>query len=250
MQKYNSYKPTNIEWLGDVPSHWKVDTLKNHCDIFASNVDKKTEEGEIEVSLCNYVDVYKNNVINTSIDFMKATATEAEIEKFTLQLNDIIVTKDSETPDDIAVPSIVKEPFKNFLCGYHLSIIRCIRQIEPDFLIWALRDLSIATQFHREAVGITRYGLASKHFKNGIIAFPDKREQMIIANFLNDATSKIDSLISYKVTPENKSNGQTDNFYSKLNGAKSIFEKQIVCLQQYRKSLIHECITGKRKVTE
>ena len=57
MQKYNTYKPSNVEWLGDVPAHWKVDKLKNYCDIFASNVDKKTNTDEIEVLLCNYVDV-------------------------------------------------------------------------------------------------------------------------------------------------------------------------------------------------
>lgn len=218
MQQYSTYKPSNVEWLGDVPTNWKVDKLKNYCDIFASNVDKKIEEGEIEVSLCNYVDVYKNEKIDRSIDFMIASATQAEIEKFTLQLNDIILTKDSETPDDIAVPAIVKEVFKNFLCGYHLSIIRCQKKIEPDFLIWALRDLHIATQFHREAVGITRFGLASKHFKNGIFAIPSRAEQTAIAAFLDQATANIDKVIATK-------------------------QKQLEKLEQYKQSKIHECVT-------
>lgn len=218
MKQYSTYKPSNVEWLGDVPSHWKVDKLKNYCDIFASNVDKKIEEGEIEVSLCNYVDVYKNEKIDRSIDFMIASATQAEIEKFTLQLNDIILTKDSETPDDIAVPAIVKEVFENFLCGYHLSIIRCQKKIEPDFLIWALRDLHIATQFHREAVGITRFGLASKHFKNGIFAIPSRAEQTAIAAYLDQATANIDKVIATK-------------------------QKQLEKLEQYKQSKIHECVT-------
>ena len=218
MQKYSTYKPSNVEWLGDVPTNWKVDKLKNYCDIFASNVDKKIEEGEIEVSLCNYVDVYKNEKIDRSIDFMIASATQAEIEKFTLQLNDIILTKDSETPDDIAVPAIVKEVFENFLCGYHLSIIRCKKKIEPDFLIWALRDLHIATQFHREAVGITRFGLASKHFKNGIFAIPSRAEQTAIAAYLDQATANIDKVIATK-------------------------QKQLEKLEQYKQSKIHECVT-------
>lgn len=218
MQKYSTYKPTNVEWLGDVPRHWKVDKLKNYCEIFASGVDKKIEEGEIEVSLCNYVDVYKNQIIDKSIQFMTATATQGEIEKFSLQLNDIIVTKDSETPDDIAVPAIVKEVFQNFLCGYHLSIIRSVRKIEPDFLIWVLRDLNIATQFHREAIGITRYGLASKHFKNGIITFPIKAEQTLIAEFLDQATANIDKVIATK-------------------------QQQLEQLEQWRKSKIHECVS-------
>ena len=218
MQMYNTYKPSNVEWLGDVPSHWKVDKLKNYCDIFASNVDKKIEDGEIEVSLCNYVDVYKNEKIDKSIDFMIASATKAEIEKFTLQLNDIILTKDSETPDDIAVPAIVKEVFENFLCGYHLSIIRCLKKLEADFLIWALRDLHIATQFHREAVGITRFGLASKHFKNGIFAIPSRTEQTAIAAYLDKATANIDKVIATK-------------------------QKQLEKLEQYKQSKIHECVT-------
>src|ERR1035437_1512318 len=29
MQKYSTYKPTNVEWLWDVPSHWKVTRLIN-----------------------------------------------------------------------------------------------------------------------------------------------------------------------------------------------------------------------------
>lgn len=217
-RQYASYKPSHVEWLGDVPSHWKVDKLKNYCDIFASNVDKKIEEGEIEVSLCNYVDVYKNEKIDKSIDFMIASATQAEIEKFTLQLNDIILTKDSETPDDIAVPAIVKEVFEYFLCGYHLSIIRCLKKLEPDFLIWALRDLHIATQFHREAVGITRFGLASKHFKNGIFAIPSRVEQTAIAVYLDQATANIDQVIATK-------------------------QKQLEKLEQYKQSKIHECVT-------
>lgn len=218
VNRYQQYKESGIEWLEEIPSTWKVDKLKNYCDIFASNVDKKSDEGEAEVKLCNYVDVYKNEVINRSIEFMVATATRSEIDKFSLRLNDILITKDSETPDDIAVPAIVKETIDNLIAGYHLSIIRCINKFEPDFLIWVLRDLSIATQFHREAVGITRFGLASRHFKNGIIAFPDRSEQTAIANYLDQATAKIDSVISLK-------------------------QQQLAKLEQYRKSKIHECVT-------
>jgi hypothetical protein len=39
-ETFLNYKPSGVEWLGDVPSDWKVDKLKNYCEIFASNVDK------------------------------------------------------------------------------------------------------------------------------------------------------------------------------------------------------------------
>jgi type I restriction enzyme S subunit len=180
---------------------------------------------------------------------LEEKATPAEVERFKLLINDIILTKDSETPDDIAVPSIVKETFDGLLCGYHLMIMRCNRKIDANFLIWALRDASIVTQFHREAVGITRYGLAARHFKNAVIAFPDKKEQKVIAKYLDVAIGKIDKLISNKAGPDRYS-GNKSMFYQRLTKADSLINKQILCLQQYRKSLIHECVTGKRKVID
>jgi len=73
--------------------------------------------------LCNYTDVYYNNRITKSLTFMKATAKKSEIEKYTLKQGDVIITKDSETPGDIAIPSYVAEPLNGVVCGYHLAIL-------------------------------------------------------------------------------------------------------------------------------
>src|SRR4051794_30860396 len=70
-------------------------------EIRVSNVDKKSEPGEIPVRLCNYTDVYKNDYITDDLEFMRATASRAEIARFGLRIGDVIVTKDSETPNDI-----------------------------------------------------------------------------------------------------------------------------------------------------
>ena len=34
MQKYNSYKPTNIEWIGDIPDHWKIAEIKHDLEFY------------------------------------------------------------------------------------------------------------------------------------------------------------------------------------------------------------------------
>jgi len=51
---------SGVEWLGALRKHWKVTKLKKHFRVMPSNVDKKTIEGETDVKLCNYVDVYYN----------------------------------------------------------------------------------------------------------------------------------------------------------------------------------------------
>jgi type I restriction enzyme S subunit len=95
-------KPSGIEWLGDIPEHWEVRKLKYVAEIFPSNVDKHSKDGEKTVRLCNYTDVYKNDYITNDMNLMIATASDEQIERFTLHVNDVIITKDSETSNDIA----------------------------------------------------------------------------------------------------------------------------------------------------
>lgn len=198
MHQY-SYKESGIEWLGKIPEHWEATKVKKEFKVIPSNVDKKSHDEEEEVKLCNYVDVYYNDFITSKIDFMNATASEHEIKKFKLQEGDILITKDSEDPFDIAVPALVKETKNNLLCGYHLSMIRTINhKIDGSFLFWSLKDDAIVSQLFREATGVTRWAIASRHIKNSSIAFPPLPEQKAIAEYLGKACARIDRIIAIK----------------------------------------------------
>ena len=95
--------------------------LRAIADYTVSNVDKMQSDDEITVRLCNYTAVYNNEFITLALDFMLATATEAENEKFGLQGGRRVYHKDSESWDDIGVPAIVKETAGDLVCGYHLA---------------------------------------------------------------------------------------------------------------------------------
>jgi type I restriction enzyme S subunit len=58
-------------------------------------------------------------VIAEGIDFMPATASDDQIARFTLRAGDTLITKDSETADDIAVSAFVPVDLPGVLCGYH-----------------------------------------------------------------------------------------------------------------------------------
>jgi type I restriction enzyme, S subunit len=218
MVKYE-LKNSGIEWLEEIPNHWGVTSIKKEFQVIPSNVDKKTEDDEAEVKICNYVDVYYNDFITSDIDFMVASATDNEINKFQLKIGDVLITKDSEDPFDIAVPALVKHSEDKLLCGYHLSMIRSINnRIEGSYLFWALKDEFIVTQLWREACGVTRWAIASRHIKNSTIPFPPKPEQIAIANYLDKACVDIDHVVEIK-------------------------KKQIENLQMQLKSIIHHTIT-------
>lgn len=121
--------------------------LKRVADIRPSGVDKLSVEGEQSVRLCNYLDVYKNDRISGSLKFMDGSATPSEIKRFSLREDDVVITKDSETPIDIAIPAVVDASAAGVVCGYHLALLRPFGDTHGGFLAWALRSPDVATQF-------------------------------------------------------------------------------------------------------
>lgn len=196
---YGSYKKSCSLWLGDIPSHWDLKKLKFLATVQPSNVDKKSVDGEAPVILCNYTDVYKNEYIDNRLDFMQATATADEIDKFSVDVGDVIVTKDSETPDDIAVPACVTEQVEGLLCGYHLTQIKPI-DLDGRFLFRLFQSKGFNAQFIVAANGVTRFGLPQYAIANAFSPIPPLDEQITIARFLDFKTAQIDALIAKQQT--------------------------------------------------
>lgn len=194
--RYPKYKASGVEWLGKVPEHWEVKRLKRACSVFPSNVDKKTYDGETPVRLCNYTDVYYNEVITAAMDFMAATATEDQIAKFTLRAGDTIITKDSETADDIAIAAHVPEDLPGVICGYHLSMVRPAPETSGAFVKRLFDSIYAKSCFAVLANGLTRVGLGQHALDNVELPFPPLPEQTAIAAFLDRETGKIDALVA------------------------------------------------------
>ena len=186
-----------MEWLGEVPEHWEVKRLEHVAFYRTSSVDKKIEEDELPVRLCNYTDVYYGDRIRVSEgEFMNATASTSEVQRFRLLVGDILVTKDSEDWRDIAVPAIVDETADDFVCGYHLGIIRSGPGIHPLFLYRALQSEAINRQLQVSASGVARYGLSNAAVGDVVLPLPPIDEQRAIGAFLDRETVRIDSLVA------------------------------------------------------
>lgn len=194
---YPKYRPSGVEWLGDVPEHWEVAALRRVvASIRASNVDKHVRSNEITVKLCNYVDVYHNDRIDSQIGFMTGSATTSQIEHFQLQVGDVLITKDSEVATDIGVPSLVVERVPDLVAGYHLALIRPNAQrLIGSYLFRALQSDMASLQFTHGAQGVTRYGLTYASIKSVRLPVPPPHEQHAIASYLDRETAKIDALI-------------------------------------------------------
>ena len=217
MNRYPKYKESGVEWIGEIPKHWEIKKLKYVAKILPSNVDKHIYPDEIQVRLCNYIDVYYNDYITVDTVLKKGSCKESEFAKFVLKKSDVIITKDSETPDDIGVPTYVKDDLDRVVCGYHLTMLRPLA-CRGEYIFRFIQSDRTRRYFEVNSNGITRYGLGKSSIENLLLPIPTDSEQQQIANFLDRKTEQIDELIHIK-------------------------ERQIELLQEQRTALINQAVT-------
>lgn len=183
-------------WLGALTSEWRVGRLDQVASAWTSNVDKHSVEGQMPVRLCNYTDVYKNPAIVDGMNFMVATATDDQVERFRLAKGDTVITKDSETADDIGIPAYVEYEAPDLVCGYHLAIVRPSDAIDPRFLFWVLGSEPTLRQWSVLASGVTRVGIRSSDLTKIAIPLPGIETQREISRYLDRENAQIDKLIA------------------------------------------------------
>lgn len=187
--------PSTEAFYGGLPIGWTERRLRFLCQIIPSNVDKHSRDDELPVELCNYTDVYYNDRITLGIQFMEATATPEQIARFGLQAGDTVITKDSETADDIGIPAFVPKALPGVVCGYHLTILRPGSDVEGRFIHWLFQAAPMRSRLETIATGLTRVGLSQQALKDLVVPLPSLDEQRRIAAFLDHETARIDELV-------------------------------------------------------
>jgi type I restriction enzyme S subunit len=195
--------------------------LKHAAAIVVSNVDKLSTQGQQPVRLCNYTDVYYRRRITGDLDFMEATATQEQIARFGLRAGYVLITKDSETADDIAVPAFVPSDLPGVVCGYHLAVLKPrAGRAEGSYLYWALRSQFVRQQFTVAATGVTRFGLRTDAIGAARIPLPELKTQLEVAEHLECEQAHVDQL--------------TD-----------ALKRQIALLRERRQALITAAVSGR-----
>ena len=151
---------------------------------------------------------------------MPASASDRQIDKFALRAGDVIITKDSETPSDIAISTMVPETLDGVICGYHLALLRPHQnRLDSEFLNILLGHPKIQYYFATRANGATRFGLPISSIKQAKLLIPPLDEQKEIASVFR---SNEETQIQIKV--------------------------DLSKLQTQKKALMQQLLTGKRRV--
>ena len=170
--------------------------LGNIATVEISGVDKKIKDGEKEVRLCNFVDVYYNWAITTAQynGFMLATARPNEISKFQLKKGQVALTKDSETRDDIGIPTYIADNFEDVILAYHCALITPNKDLLDGRYLNALLHTDYAKKYFAcNASGSgQRYALSVEALSSFPVPMIPLREQEQIGEIFSAIDKKIE----------------------------------------------------------
>ena len=169
--------------------------LSEIATVEISGVDKKTKDNEIPVRLCNFTDVYHNWAITKEMtdSFMKASANQKEINTLSLRKGQVAFTKDSETRDDIGIPTYIADDFENVVLGYHTALITPDKsKLSGKYLNAFMNTRYIQKYFENNASGSgQRYTLSTETLNAIPVIAPDLQAQEKIGDVFSNIDKKI-----------------------------------------------------------
>jgi type I restriction enzyme S subunit len=195
--RYPAYKPSGVEWLGEVPEHWEVLPLRRLIREVISGtsvnaIDEPAEPGQAGVlkTSCVYTGDFRPEE-NKAI-------LESELDRATCSVvaGSLVVSR-MNTPDLVGAAGLVKndDPFL-FLPDRLWQV--SFRDCAPAFMNYWCKSVSYRTQVQLACSGTSSsmQNLSQDNFYSFIAPLPPTGEQVAIASFLDRETAKIDALIA------------------------------------------------------
>lgn len=205
-------KDSGIEWIGKIPCEWKINMLSQ---IFYQHKCKNKDLQENNLLSLSYGKIKRKN-----IDVAEGLLPESFDNYNIIDVNDIVLRlTDLQNDHKSLRVGIVKE--KGIITSAYITL-RSKENIDTDYFYYYLHTFDIHKGFYGMGCGV-RQGLNFDELKKLKILYPGAEEQKSIVNFLDNKCAEIDNLISEK-------------------------EKLITNLEEYKKSLIYEYVTGKKAV--
>ena len=205
LKRYNKYKDSGVEWLGEVPEHW--DKVKFR---YITNLNKgKNPKEFVEI------EEYPQALPYLSAEYLRTgtSAKWANLSIFTIIVSeqDILLLWDGANAGEFFRGA-------NGIASSTMAVIKSDSIEDKIFLFYACK--SIEQILRKETIGMGIPHVNGSFLKEMFLFIPPLYEQIAIATFLDRETAKIDTLIAEAT-------------------------KAITLLQERRSALISAAVTGK-----
>lgn len=220
----HNYKNVDLEWIASIPDTWGVLPLKRYftyqkglpitkADLL-ENGDKVISYGQIHAKFNTGVTVDERLIRYVSHEYSLSNS-ESLCSK-----GDIILADTSEDKDGCG-NAVYIDTDEMIFAGYHTIILKS--NVDNKYLAYLFTSDTWRSQIRKRVQGVKLFSVTLKILNQCSIILPPVNEQIDIVKYLDKKTAIIDACISEK-------------------------ESLINDLEAYKKSLIYEVVTGKRRV--
>ncbi|WP_373551514.1 restriction endonuclease subunit S [Haliscomenobacter sp.] len=194
MERYEKYKDSGVEWIGEVPEHWEVSFVKRFSKITdGSHFSPQTRD--IGLPYVSVKDIGINQIDLTNCKRISEDDFNALVKNGCLpKVGDVLLTKDGT----IGRAAVVYQNYAPFVVLSSLGIISPGHKIFPDYLYFYLISGINVDQMYSLIHGSALTRLTIEKINSLIIAVPSFEEQTTIASYLERKTAEIDQLIADK----------------------------------------------------
>lgn len=224
-------KDSGIPWIGQIPQHWHLLPLRYWTTSRQLGAWGNNEQQDENDHFCVRVADFDYNTYQIKMSAPTTLRNYAQpiVSLLALHKDDILIEKSGggeKTPVGRSI--IVRKEFDtlvlfaNFIERIRIKRTYCAMYVE--YALVALYKQGLTAFYFQQTTGIQNLNI-TKMFRMESIPLPPKPEQQAITDYLDDKCSKIDAIIQDK-------------------------QQQLEKLEQYKKALIFEYVTGKKEVPE
>ncbi len=210
-------KDSDIDWIGKIPEHWSRNKIVRLFSIIGSGTTPKSNKEDNYIGSINWIQ--SGDINGGYIENCKNTISKTVLKEYSAlkiyKAPFIIVAMYGASVGNISISKI--DGCVNQAC--------CVmNDTEQNFRYLFYSIISVKNYLIYKAEGGGQPNISQDKIKNTWLPIPPLTEQQAIADYLDQRCSEIDELIALK-------------------------QQKIEKLKEYKKSLIFECVTGKRKVS-
>jgi len=178
MKPYPSYKPSGIEWIGDIPSHWEVKRFKY---LYASSMGATILKTDLVVD--GKIPVYSATEEDDIFGYVDET-------NVVLDKGDLVIPARGNSIGHVTKVDGISTCTQTTIYAKRIS-----SSFNENFVFYFLKGFREQLfQFDRTAIP----QITVAQVKENFIVLPPKSEQTAIARFLDEKTAQIDKLVANK----------------------------------------------------
>ena len=188
-------KDSGVEWLGEIPAHWRIGKIGTECTVKARLGWKGLKAAEYVDE--GYIFLATPNIKGKEIDFENVNHITPEryfeSPEIMLKEGDVLIAKDGST---LGITAVIRDLPAPTTVNSSIAVIRPHELLDSVFLYWFLSSNYIQEfiQSMKDGMGVPH--LFQADLRKFIVLTPTLSEQQTIAAYIDHETARIDALIT------------------------------------------------------